>query len=143
MLIIYPIGALEVAKRMVVFLKRPGDQNQFSHLLASQSRAKRFTGLIDWIEENLSVNLSVSVLAELCAMSNRNFSRYFTLDVGHSPMQYISFRRLEWARLLLENSDQPLNSVAETTGFATQASFCSAFRESFDTTPAQYRKNFH
>ncbi len=135
--------ALNIAKQMVMYSKRSGSQNQFSHLLASQSKAQRFAGLIDWIEENLSNNLSVCVLAERCAMSKRNFSRHFALDVGYSPMQYINSRRLAWARLLLENSNQPLANVADTTGFSTQASFCSAFRASFDTTPAQYRKKFH
>jgi transcriptional regulator GlxA family with amidase domain len=67
--------ALKIAKRMVVFLKRPGDQSQFSNLLASQSKAKRFTDLIDWIEKNLDTTLIVTDLANKCAMSPRNFSR--------------------------------------------------------------------
>ncbi|MFT4926731.1 MAG: transcriptional regulator GlxA family with amidase domain [Phenylobacterium sp.] len=134
--------ALKIAKRMVVFLKRPGDQSQFSNLLASQSKAKRFAELIDWIEKNLAQNLTVTALAERCAMSPRNFSRNFTTDVGHSPMQYISFRRLEWARLLLEETDQPLQSIPLTTGFTTLSSFNSAFKEAFHTTPGQYRKRF-
>lgn len=134
--------ALKIAKRMVVFLKRPGDQSQFSTLLASQSKAKRFSQLVDWIENNLKNELSVSLLADKCAMSPRNFSRSFTTDVGHSPMQYITSRRLEWARLLLEQTDQSLVGIAQTTGFSAHNRFSHAFKEAFNVTPAQYRKRF-
>ena len=134
--------ALKVAKRMVVFLKRPGDQSQFSDLLSAQTTARRFTDLLDWIEGNLASDLTVDELADHCAMSPRNFSRSFRSDVGFAPMLYVRRRRLERARLLLEETDQPLASIARATGFVTADRFARAFRDACHTSPGQYRKRF-
>ena len=134
--------ALKIAKRMVVFLKRPGDQNQFSDLLHSQTQAKRFSELLDWIEQHLKQKITVTLLAEKSAMSVRNFTRSFTADVGYSPMNYILLRRLEWARVLLEETQQSLSSVAKDSGFASLNSFSKAFKEAFHIPPGEYRKRF-
>jgi transcriptional regulator GlxA family with amidase domain len=134
--------ALKIAKRMVVFLQRPGDQSQFSDLLSAQGKSKRFTALLDWIELNLNREINIAVLAEKCAMSERNFARSFKIDIGFSPMQYIARRRLEGAKLLLEEGTQSLESVARINGFVTLSRFSKAFKEVFHTTPGQYRKRF-
>lgn len=134
--------ALKIAKRMVVFLQRPGDQSQFSDLLSAQGKSKRFTALLDWIELNLTAEINIGLLAEQCAMSERNFARAFKADIGFSPMQYITRRRLERARLLLEEGAQSLESIARVTGFVTLTRFSNAFKELFHTTPGQYRKRF-
>jgi len=135
--------ALKIAKRMVVFLQRAGDQSQFSELLSSQGKSKRFTDLLDWIEENLSLNITTSLLADRCAMSERNFSRSFKADLNYSPMQYVTRRRLEWARLLLEEDNQALDAIAKTSGFVSTARFSASFKEAFHITPIQYKKRFN
>lgn len=134
--------ALKIAKRMVVFLQRPGDQSQFSDLLSAQGKSKRFTVLLDWIEINLNKDINIATLAEQCAMSERNFARNFKMDIGSSPMQYIARRRLEGAKLLLEEGVQSLESIARINGFVTSTRFSNAFKEVFHTTPGQYRKRF-
>ena len=134
--------ALKIAKRMVVFLKRPGDQNQFSELLSSQMKAKRFTELLDWIEKNLKNKITANQLADMCAMSTRNFSRSFTVDIGHSPMKYIQRRRLEWARVLLEETELPLTKVASESGFGSANSLSKVFKTVLRTSPNEYRKRF-
>jgi len=134
--------ALKVAKRLVVFLKRPGDQAQFSDLLSAQSVATRFTALLEWAEGHLASDLTIEALADQCAMSPRNFSRMFHSDIGLPPMHYIRQRRLERARLLLEDTEQSLAMIARSTGFMTVERLARTFRSAWHVSPAQYRKRF-
>jgi len=134
--------ALKVAKRMVVFLKRPGDQAQFSDLLHAQTKASRFSALLEWIESRLASDLMIEGMADFCSMSPRNFSRAFNSDVGLPPMQYVRQRRLERARLLLQDTNQSLTDIARNTGFVTAERFSRAFHTAWHTSPGQYRKRF-
>lgn len=134
--------ALRIAKRLVVFLKRPGDQAQFSDLLDAQSKTTRFSDLLDWIEIHSGDTLTIERLADVCAMSPRNFSRAFRVDIGMPPMQYVRNRRLERARLLLEDTDQPVTAIARNSGFISTESFTRAFKEMWHVTPGNYRKYF-
>jgi len=134
--------ALKIAKRMVVFLKRPGDQAQFSDLLSAQTTTSRFGALLEWIEGHLSADLTVDAMADHCAMSPRNFSRAFGADIGMPPINYVTRRRLEHARLLLEETDMALAVVAKTTGFLSSERLTRAFRAAWRTSPGQYRKRF-
>ncbi|PCI60174.1 MAG: AraC family transcriptional regulator [Kordiimonadales bacterium] len=134
--------ALKIAKRMVVYLKRPGNQAQYSDLLAAQSRSSRFSPVIDWIENNLQIDMDVSRLSEICAMSPRNFSRAFNAEMTISPMHYVRRRRLERAKHLLEGTDMPFSTVARTVGFASAERFSRAFSEVFDISPTDYRERF-
>ena len=134
--------ALKIAKRMVVYLKRPGNQAQYSDLLAAQSRSSRFAPVIDWIENNLQMGMDVSRLSDLCAMSPRNFSRAFSAELNISPMHYVRRRRLERAKHLLEGTDMPFSKVATAVGFASAERFSRAFNEVFDISPTDYRDRF-
>ncbi len=134
--------ALKVAKRLVVYLRRPGNQAQYSDLLAAQSKVSRFTDVIDWIESNLGDDIDVEALSEICGMSARNFSRAFGGELGVSPIAYVKRRRLERAKQLLEGTDMPYGRIASAVGFASADRFSKAFKETFDITPSDYRYRF-
>ena len=134
--------ALKVARRMVLFLKRQGGQVQFSDLLQAQIRSTRFATLIDWIEEALAMPLNVERLAEKAGMSPRNFARQFEAETGASPMKYVSARRLERARLLLEDSATPLGAIARETGFSSDERLRRAFQRALGVSPRDYRDRF-
>ena len=134
--------ALNVAKRMVVPLKRAGNQAQFSDLLLAQSKATRFNPLIEWLETNLRKNLSVQDMAAFCSMSARNFSRQFTAELGDPPIRYLHKRRLERAKALLEQTDKTLLEIAHGCGFASDDSFRRHFSAAFGLGPRDYRARF-
>jgi len=134
--------SLKIAKRMVVFLKRPGDQSQFSDLLNAQTTATRFALFLEWIESNLNKKLTIDTMANQCAMSPRNFSRAFKEDMSISPMNYIRIRRLERARLLLEDSDVSISMIARKVGFISSDQFSRSFQAACHTSPRDYRRRF-
>ena len=135
-------SALKVAKRMIVPLQRAGNQSQFSELLLSQEKTVRFGPLLQWVEENLQNDLCVHALAEKASMSPRNFSRRFTEDVGMPPMQFIRLRRLERAKLLLEQSNRPLNEIARLSGFGSGDKLRRQFDQTYGVGPKEYRARF-
>ncbi len=135
--------ALAVARNLVVFLRRPGGQSQFSVSLSHQTTAvPAFRTLHGWIMENLGRPLTVESLAERAGMSPRHFSRVFTREMGVSPGQFVLQLRLEAARRRLEESSQPLKQIAGQCGFANTEALRSAFQRSFRTSPVEYRKRF-
>lgn len=134
--------SLKVAKRMVVFLRRQGDQTQFSSLLSAQTRASRFGPLVDHIEGDLDRDWSVDAMAEACAMSTRNFTRQFQKTIGYAPRRYVELRRLERARTLLEESSAQMEAVARDAGYAGARQFGRAFAREFGVTPGDYRRRF-
>lgn len=134
--------ALKVARRMVVFLKRQGDQSQFSALLNAQTQSTRFASLIDWIESALSRPLDVETMAAKAKMSPRNFARQFQSEAGAPPMKYVAARRIERARLMLEESNKPLSEIARASGFDSDEKLRRAFQRAFGVTPGDYRRRF-
>jgi transcriptional regulator GlxA family with amidase domain len=131
---------LRVAKRMVVYAHRLGHQSQFSQVLRAQTLVKgRFSGLIDWIEQNLSLSLRVEDMARFMAMSERSFYRKFTKALGVTPTQYVIRARLERAKAYFE-AGQTLKSVVTTTGFRSEAGFRNAFEARFGVSPSLYRQ---
>lgn len=134
--------SLRVAKRMVVFLRRQGDQAQFSTLLSAQMRAGRFGALVDRIESSLNDTWSVEAMAQVCAMSTRNFARQFHKAIGCPPRLYLERRRLERARAILEQSQQQIEVVAREAGYGTPRQFGRAFSREFGVSPSEYRARF-
>lgn len=135
--------ATGVAKRMLVYLQRSGDQRQFSNLLQAQSRGSRFFNLISWIEQNLHETINIEKLSHHAAMSPRNFSRAFKAELGVSPMSFVSDRRLEQAKLLLERSDYSISRIAESCGFKSLDQFGKSFNSKFSVSPRDYRQSFN
>ena len=113
--------ALTVARRLVVFLKRPGGQSQFSaHLAAQIVDEGKIRSLQHWILDHLPLDLSLEALASRVAMSVRNFTRVFQGETGTTPADFIEMARVDAARRLLEESEIALQRVASRCGFAAR-----------------------
>jgi transcriptional regulator GlxA family with amidase domain len=136
--------ALRVAKELVLFLKRPGGQSQFSaHLAAQVSEIGPLRNVRNWILENLSDDLSVERLAKRLGMSTRNFARMFKREINMTPGDYVEAARVDAARRILEETGMPLKKVASTCGFGDQGGLRRAFMRQINVTPAEYRQRFH
>jgi transcriptional regulator GlxA family with amidase domain len=135
--------ALDVARMMVVFLKRPGNQTQFSVSPAAQkTERKPLHELQIWLGEHLSADLSVEALAKRVAMSPRNFQRVFTAEAGKSPARYVEELRIEAARRHLERTRQSLDEIADRCGFRSADVMGRVFLRLLHATPGEYRGRF-
>lgn len=135
--------ALAVARRMVVFLKRPGGQSQFSAHLAAQTPAPgRLRDLPGWIVDHPNEDLAVERLAERVAMSPRTFARVFRRETGVTPAKFVERTRLDAARRLLEDEALGLDEVASRAGFASAEHMRRTFRRHLRVLPFDYRKRF-
>jgi transcriptional regulator GlxA family with amidase domain len=136
-------AALAVAQELVMFLKRPGGQSQFSgHLAAQFSEDNILRELQLWMLDHLGHELTVRKLAALVAMSERNFARRFKEAVGIPPAQYVSKIRLEAARRKLEEDNLHLSQIAEICGFGTQQTMRRTFLSELGVSPSAYRERF-
>ncbi|MGH1485393.1 MAG: GlxA family transcriptional regulator [Cellvibrionaceae bacterium] len=135
--------ALDVARQLVVFLKRPGGQSQFSALLDTQAHSQSpINAIQQWVLQHLSDDLSIDVLAEKAAMSARHFSRVFQKETGLSPGKFILRARLDRARDLLESTELPLMLIAEQCGIGNNETLRRLFWQHFQTSPKTYRERF-
>ena len=135
--------ALKVARRLVVFLKRPGGQSQFSaHLAAQIATEDRIQAVQHWILDHLPLDLTLKSLAERAAMSVRNFTRVFQSETGITPTDFVEMARIDAARRLLEDTDTPLQRVASRCGFANPDTMRRAFMRRIGTGPSDYRERF-
>ncbi|HEV2512913.1 GlxA family transcriptional regulator [Bosea sp. (in: a-proteobacteria)] len=130
----------EVAKRLVLYARRPGYQSQFSPLLQAQVKADSpFAELIAWILENLASTLDVPVLADRAGLSERTFHRKFVAAIGETPARFVEIARLDAARLLLCRG-LSLKSVAAEIGLSPTARFSEAFERRFGIAPRLFRE---
>jgi transcriptional regulator GlxA family with amidase domain len=135
--------ALAVARRLVVFLKRPGGQSQFSaHLAAQVATEGRIQAVQHWILEHLPLELTVQTLASRAAMSVRNFTRVFQQEAGMTPADFVEMARIDSARRMLEDTDKPLQRVASQCGFANPDTMRRAFLRRIGAGPSEYRERF-
>lgn len=135
--------ALQAARKLVVYMMRPGGQAQFSAQLKFQrSGDRQLQALIEWIDNNSSENLSVAGLASRCAMSERNFTRRFTSELGISPARFVEQSRLQYARRQLEETDLPLQQIADRCGFKSVEILRRLFNRKLSVSPGDYRKRF-
>jgi transcriptional regulator GlxA family with amidase domain len=138
-----PAAALAVARALVLFVRRPGDQAQFSSALAGQmAEQSGIRELQGWIADHLDEDLSVERLAERVHMSPRNFARVFAHSVGVTPAAYVQASRLERARVLLETTDLRLEELAARCGFGTVDALRRTFARKLHVSPSQYRSRF-
>jgi len=138
------LAALNVARSMVLFLKRPGGQSQFSVELHQQMRDARgrFADLHDWIRNNLAADLSVPALAKMARMSPRNFARIYLRETGETPAHTVEKLRTEAARRLLESTYDAIQLVARRTGFGDDERMRRAFIKAYHVSPQDYRSRF-
>jgi transcriptional regulator GlxA family with amidase domain len=135
--------ARDAARWLVLFLRRPGNQAQFSQGSAwKPAERPPLRDLQSWIADNLTADLSVPALAERAFMSSRNFAREFRREVGVTPGAYVETVRLERARAELEAGDASVEAVAAMCGFGTVETMRRAFQRRFDVNPAAYRSRF-
>lgn len=135
--------ARDVAQDLVMYLRRPGGQSQFSRYLLNQARTPGpIRDLQTWILENLAQDLSVEMLAERVAMSPRNFTRVFTRETGTSPARFVEEVRLDAARQRLEQGDEGIEQVALATGFGNGLNLRRVFERALQLSPSEYRKRF-
>lgn len=135
--------ALAVARDLVVYLKRPGGQEQYSEPLQFQMQSSdRLSDLAPWISSHLHQNLSVETLAEKACLSSRHFSRRFKNAFGAAPGEFVHNLRLDEARRRLSISGVTIEGVAESVGFASADSFRRAFERRFGIAPSIYRGRF-
>jgi transcriptional regulator GlxA family with amidase domain len=136
--------ALAVARELVMFLRRPGGQSQFSVQLSTQQADREpIRDLQRWIGDHLGADLSVEALARRAAMSPRNFARVFTREVGMTPGEFVENLRVEAARRRLEESSEGVDSIASECGFGTRESMRRAFIRTLHVPPSAYRSRFH
>jgi transcriptional regulator GlxA family with amidase domain len=134
--------ALDVARQLVVFLKRPGGQSQFSAALSLQSAGDRFGELNAWIADNLAGDLSVTGLAQRAGMSERSFVRHYRADTGMTPARAVEQLRVEAARRLLADTALSVKRVAARCGFGSEETMRRSFLRLIAATPQSYRERF-
>jgi transcriptional regulator GlxA family with amidase domain len=135
--------ALQIAQMMVVFLRRPGGQSQFSATLMAQARGRRsLRDLLAWVADHLGTDVAVGNLARRVAMSPRNFARVFREEIGETPARHIETLRLEAARRQLETTSASLDEVADVCGFGSAEILRRTFFRRVGTTPGKYRMSF-
>ncbi len=135
--------AMAVARRLVVFLKRPGGQAQFSATLATQADDHDDLGELQvWIAEHLDEDLAVSRLADRVAMSPRHFARIFRAATGTTPARFVALARIEAARRRLEESEVGVEAIAHECGFGTAETMRRAFLRTLRVSPTDYRGRF-
>ena len=134
--------ALAVARYLVVFLKRPGGQAQFSAALSLQTAEDKFGMLHAWIEAHLADDLSLAVLARQAGMSERSFSRHYTEATGLTPGRSVERLRVEAARRLLSDSRLPVKRISQRCGFGSEETMRRSFLRVLSVTPQDYRLRF-
>lgn len=135
--------AQEVARDLVIYLRRPGGQSQFSAALEREARTDSpIRTLQIWILEHLKDDLRIERLAEHAAMSPRNFARVFLEEVGTTPARYVEELRLEAAKRRLENLRDSLERIAADCGFGTALNLRRAFQKHMGISPREYAERF-
>jgi transcriptional regulator GlxA family with amidase domain len=138
-----PRVALSVARELIVYLKRPGGQEQFSEALRFQTHSSdRFADLAAWIQGHLRQDLSAEALADRACLSPRHFTRRFKKVFGTTPAAFVEDLRLREARERLTLPDQTIESVADSVGFKSGDVFRRAFERRYGLQPSSYRKHF-
>ena len=135
--------ALDISRWLVVYLRRPGGQSQFSAPLAAQvAEREGIRKLLLWMSENVQADLSVAALAQRASMSERTFARVFAAETRITPAAYVERLRIDAARRSLETSKKTVKQIARLCGFGTVETMHRAFRRGVGSTPLEYRARF-
>jgi transcriptional regulator GlxA family with amidase domain len=136
-------AALDIARRLVVFLRRPGNQAQFSAQLAGQLASREpLRDVQQWIADHPAADLSVQALASQASLSPRQFARAFAAEVGIPPGRYVDRVRLETARRRLEDTADGIEQTARSCGYGTPEAMRRAFVRALGVGPGEYRRRF-
>ncbi len=132
--------AQETARQLVVYHRRSGGQSQFSALLELKSPSGRFKPLLAWAREHLDADLTVERLADKANMSARHFSRSFTAETGVSPSKAVERLRIEVARTRVQSGHEPIEAIAQSSGFGDTERMRRAFMRTFGHPPQSLRR---
>jgi transcriptional regulator GlxA family with amidase domain len=136
-------AALTIARHLVLFLRRPGNQSQFSATLAAQEPQREPLREVQRrVVENVAAAHTVEAMAEQACMSPRHFARAFRAETGVTPARYVERVRLEAARRRLEDTAEPIASIATACGFGTAETMRRVFLRALEVGPAEYRRRF-
>lgn len=136
--------SLAVARALVVFLRRPGGQSQFSvHLKAQLTEHTQLGQVLDLVMDNLSADLSVGQLARHAGVSERSLTRLFHDELRTSPARFVEVARIEAARSLLEVGNLTIQQIAHRCGFGSTDTMRRTFLRHLQTAPGDYRRRFH
>jgi transcriptional regulator GlxA family with amidase domain len=135
--------ALAVARMLVLFLKRPGGQSQFSTQLQAQAvEGHRLASLLSWLTDHHHEPLTVEDMASRAGMSPRTFARVFVAETGDTPALYLEKLRLEHAVRLLETTGRSLDMTAQACGFTGHEQLRRTFQRHKGITPQAYQQRF-
>lgn len=135
--------ALDCARNLVMFMRRPGGQSQFSTTLESQHTERDIINeVVAWATDNLGNDLSVQSLSERAHMSLRNFSRVFRNEVGQTPAAFVERLRVDATRQRLEETDESIDEIAKHCGFGSADSMRRSFQRVVKVAPSDYRQRF-
>ncbi|MEU7221563.1 GlxA family transcriptional regulator [Nocardia iowensis] len=135
--------ARSLAKHLVVFLRRPGGQSQFSvRASIGMPRSSGLRKVVDSVVEDLAADHSLAAMATRAALSERHLSRLFRQETGMTPAQYVKQVRVQAAQALLETSDELMAAIARHSGFGSEETMRRTFVEVLGTTPSDYRGRF-
>jgi transcriptional regulator GlxA family with amidase domain len=138
-----PALALDVARDLVVFMARPGDQSQFSvRLEALPTNNSVVRDVMNTITADPQHNHTLGSLAASAGVSSRHLSRLFLAETGHTPQHFVDRTRLEAACAILTSTQESLEHVAERTGVGSSESLRRLFQRELGLTPGAYRKRF-
>ena len=135
-------AAIAIARDLVVYLKRPGDQAQFSTVLELQRGGAQWDRLHAWIAGHLAHDLSAPQLAARAGMSERSFARHYRATFGMTPARAIEKMRVEAVQRLLESTDLPIKRIAARCGFGAEETMRRSFQRQLGATPQDYRHRF-
>jgi len=134
--------AIQVARKLVFYLRRPGFQAQFGNLLPIYESENIATKMERWLRDHLHESLEVERMAREMNMSTRNFTRVFHRETGMPPAKFVEKLRVEAARKLLEDTDMPLERIAEKCGMNNLVTMRRIFLRHLSVTPSDYRRTF-
>ncbi|NSY62259.1 GlxA family transcriptional regulator [Rhizobium rhizogenes] len=129
-----------IARKLVVYHRRPGGQSQFSALLELEPRSDRIRRALIYAKEHLRNPLTVEELAEAVSLSPRQFSRLFREETGQSPAKAVEMLRLEAAKAMLEDGRHPMEIVARDTGFSDRDRMRRAFLRTLGQPPQSLKR---
>ncbi|MEM1436654.1 MAG: GlxA family transcriptional regulator [Pseudomonadota bacterium] len=135
--------ALDCARNLVVFMRRPGGQSQFSTTLESQSTERdTIKELVAWAVDNLASDLSVHALANRAHMSLRNFSRVFRKETGQTPAAFVQSLRIDTTRRLLAETEDSIDEISRKCGYRSADAMRRSFQRVVKVAPTDYRQRF-
>jgi transcriptional regulator GlxA family with amidase domain len=137
-------ASLTIARHLVLFLRRPGNQSQFSATLAAQQPEREpLREVLRFLLENVAEDHTVEAMATRAHMSPRHFARAFQAETGVTPARHVERVRLEAARRRLEDTTEPVVAIAAACGFGTAETMRRVFLRALEVGPAEYRRRFH